>query len=251
VSIAIVRSGTFQYRSSAGRELMMPGSLLLGTPGQYFECGHEHGVGDRCISFKYEPRLMDELIAEAGLRVPGQLFSVLRVPVVRELSNVVALAYAAAAQSESSEVEGGQAPWEEVAVELAVRSLEIANGTPNRGSSPAQEARVTRVIRMIEDRPRGDHSLEALAREAKLSRYHFLRTFQELTSLTPHQYVRRTRLRYSATRLLLEPTRILDIVLDSGFDDVSNFNHAFQAEYGVSPRLFRKVRGSRHSSSLL
>jgi AraC family transcriptional regulator len=33
VSIAIVRSGTFQYRSSAGRELMTPGSLMLGNPG--------------------------------------------------------------------------------------------------------------------------------------------------------------------------------------------------------------------------
>ena len=49
--IAIVTAGSFQYRSNVGCELMTPGSLLLGNAGQYFECGHEHGVGDRCLSF--------------------------------------------------------------------------------------------------------------------------------------------------------------------------------------------------------
>ena len=40
VNIAIVAGGTFQYRSRAGRELMTPGSVLLGNPGECFECGH-------------------------------------------------------------------------------------------------------------------------------------------------------------------------------------------------------------------
>jgi AraC family transcriptional regulator len=57
VAIAVVTSGTFQYRGSGsnGREMMTPGSLLLGSPGQCFECGHEHGVGDRCLSFRFTP----------------------------------------------------------------------------------------------------------------------------------------------------------------------------------------------------
>src|ERR1043165_6009796 len=43
-SIGIVVSGTFQYRSPGGRELMTPGSMLLGNAGDCFTCGHEHGV---------------------------------------------------------------------------------------------------------------------------------------------------------------------------------------------------------------
>ena len=240
VSIAIVRSGTFQYRSGAGRELMTPGSLLLGNPGQYFECSHEHGVGDRCLSFSYQPWLLEELVSEAGLRVPRTPFSVLRVPVVRELSSVVARACARSAKSLLPLDGEGTRSWEEIALELPVRALELANGTPNRGTSPSAEARVTRVIRMIDDRPAEKHSLGDLATAAKLSRFHFLRVFQQFTSLTPHQYLRRIRLRRAATRLLLEPTAILDIALDSGFGDVSNFNHAFISEFAVSPRLFRR-----------
>jgi AraC family transcriptional regulator len=81
--------------------------------------------------------------------------------------------------------------------------------------------------------------LGALAREAGLSRYHFLRTFQRLTGLTPHQYLLRGRLREAATRLATEPAKIIEIALDCGFGDVSNFNRAFHAEFGVSPRAYR------------
>ncbi|HEV2297473.1 MAG TPA: AraC family transcriptional regulator [Candidatus Acidoferrales bacterium] len=272
VCIAVVIEGSFQYESSAGRELMTPGSLLLGNAGQYFECGHEHGVGDRCIAFAYEPEYFDRLASEAGARGGSARFSPLRVPPVRELSALVARACAGLAGSGeratgreqgtfTTETErltrnslslagipdGGMAEWEEIGVELAGRALKMANGgETNRESSPAAEARVTRIVRMIEGRPGAQHGLTALAREAKLSRYHFLRIFRQTTGLTPHQYVLRARLRRAATRLAMEQARVLDIALDSGFGDASNFNHAFRAEFGVSPRSYRE--SARHST---
>lgn len=242
-SIAIVTNGSFQYRSSAGRELMTPGSLLLGNAGQSFECGHEHCTGDRCISFSYGPEYFQALAEDAGLRATR--FHGLRVPPVREMSAVVARACAQAASCSSSAQPAGQssttsADWEEIARELAVRALEIAGGTGASAAVPAAEARVTRVLRMIESRPDQCHELSSLAREAKLSRYHFVRVFRQLTGLTPHRYILRARLRQAATRLLLEPAKVLDIALDCGFGDISNFNHAFHAEFGVTPRSFRK-----------
>jgi AraC-like DNA-binding protein len=44
-------------------------------------------------------------------------------------------------------------------------------------------------------------------------------------------------------RLMLQPAQVLDVGLDSGFGDVSNFNHAFRAEFGLSPRSYRKNAG--------
>jgi AraC-like DNA-binding protein len=37
---------------------------------------------------------------------------------------------------------------------------------------------------------------------------------------------------------MTKPERAVDLALDSGFGDVSNFNHAFRAEFGVSPRSY-------------
>ena len=57
--------------------------------------------------------------------------------------------------------------------------------------------------------------------------------------MTPHQFVLRARLREAATRLATGPGKVLDIALDCGFGDVSNFNRAFRNEFGVSPRAYR------------
>jgi AraC-like DNA-binding protein len=100
-------------------------------------------------------------------------------------------------------------------------------------------ARVTRAVRLVERRPDDALTLGTLATEARLSPYHFLRTFERLTGVTPHQYVLRARLREAATRLAAERGKVLDIALDAGFGDVSNFNRSFRSEFGVSPRAYR------------
>jgi AraC-like DNA-binding protein len=57
--------------------------------------------------------------------------------------------------------------------------------------------------------------------------------------------VLRARLRHAALSLVDEDVKIVDIALDSGFNDVSNFNHTFRAEFGMSPRAWRTQRGAR------
>ena len=59
---------------------------------------------------------------------------------------------------------------------------------------------------------------------------------------SPHQYVLRLRLREAALRLAADPDpiKIVEIAFDAGFGDVSNFNRAFRAEFGMSPRRYRQ-----------
>lgn len=239
VAIAIVTSGTFQYRGSGsnGREMMTPGSLLLGSPGQCFECGHEHGVGDRCLSFHFTAEYFEAITAGAGARGAGRTFRSLRLPPVRTLSPVIADACAALAGA-------ADVAWEELGIRLAARAVQVDGSVePARSAiSPAAVARVTRTVRMIEARPATDLTLVRLAREARLSPFHFLRIFESLTGATPHRYLLRARLRAAAARLASEPARVLDVALDAGFGDVSNFNRAFRAEFGVNPRAYRQGR---------
>jgi len=238
VRVVIVCAGSFQYRSCCGRALMTPGSLLLGDAGQCFECGHEHASGDRCLSFGYAPDYFDRLAADAGARGGAWRFQSLRVPPLRELAPLVSRACGGLLQSSSGSV---NVSWEELSVALAAKALQIGGGaTPSVAGPPNAEARVTRVVRIIDRDPGATLTLRDLARQARLSPYHFLRTFERLTGLTPHQYVCRARLREAAMRLTMEPSRILDIAFDCGFGDVSNFNRAFRTEFQLSPRAYRE-----------
>jgi AraC family transcriptional regulator len=232
VSIAIVAAGSFQYHSHVGRELMTPGSLMLGSAGQNFQCGHDHGTGDRCISFQYSREFFDRLQA-------APVFQAQRVPPTRALSPIIARACGGLSGTE-------EAQWEEMSLELAAQTVQLDLGlaTEPATAAPGSTARVARVVRRIECDPGGSCDVVALAHEARLSPYHFLRTFQSVTGVTPHQYLLRLRLQRAAMKLRNEPAKIVDIALECGFGDLSNFNRNFRTEFGVSPRVWRRTTRS-------
>ncbi|TIW05791.1 MAG: AraC family transcriptional regulator, partial [Mesorhizobium sp.] len=62
--VAAVASGTFRYRTRQGTAMLAPGAILLGNPGACYECGHEHGAGDRCLSFHFSPAYLEHVMAE-------------------------------------------------------------------------------------------------------------------------------------------------------------------------------------------
>jgi AraC family transcriptional regulator len=74
VSIAVVLAGTFQYRTRNAHELMTPGSFLLGNAGECFECGHQHGAGDRCVAFHFTPEIFAHLAFDTGARRGSHCF---------------------------------------------------------------------------------------------------------------------------------------------------------------------------------
>lgn len=242
-AIAVVVAGTFQYRSTLGGGMMTPGALMLGNPGQCYECGHEHGRGDRCVAFWYAPGYFEGLAGGTGGRRSRIGFRVPRLPALRRFAPLIARA--AAGVSGSSEVS-----WEELGVGLAASAAAVDGGSADAGSVPPNAAaRVTRAVRLIERHPDAALTLTGLARDAGLSRYHFLRTFERLTNVTPHQYILRARLREAALRLADAPGKIVDVALDCGFDDVSNFNRAFRAEFGTNPRAYREQHERRGVST--
>lgn len=235
VSIGIVVAGSFQYRSARGHGLLAPGSLMLGNAGECFECGHEHAEGDRCIAFNYSPAFFERIASDAGLRRGGRPFGASRLPPLRETSALVARAATGASRLR-------EVSWEETAIEVAAVAVRASGGV-TRGRTaapPGALARVTESVRRIESDPGAPTTLAQLAEEAGQSPFHYLRTFRQLTGVTPHQFMLRTRLREAAARLLAEDARVIEIALAAGFGDVSNFNRSFRAEFGVTPTEFRR-----------
>ena len=87
---------------------------------------------------------------------------------------------------------------------------------------------------------RGRVSLEDIAREACLSRYHLHRTFKQVFGSTPHAYL--TTLRLERARSLLQAGHsALDTALELGFESPSAFTRLFRTRYGLPPAAYRKI----------
>jgi AraC family transcriptional regulator len=228
VCIAAVLGGSFQYRTTQGAATLAPGAILLGNPGQCFECGHEHAPGDRCLSFLFEPDCFETILSG----VPGvrrDVFPVARLPPLMALTPVIAAA-------ELADADG----WEEVVLDLAGTVLGLLADSDPHVVSTRDERRIAGVLRRIETEADQTLGLAELAGEAAMSRYHFLRTFRHVVGLTPHQFILRTRLHRAALALRRSGRPVLEVALDAGFADLSTFNRRFRATMGVTPGAYRR-----------
>src|SRR5499427_6343057 len=208
VSIAVVVAGSFKYRSARGAVVLSSGSLLLGSADESFECGHEHGSGDQCVSFNYEPAFFERLAADSAGRGASLKFPVHRLP---ELPSLIPL---------TTEAQLGlhhprSVNFEELALELAGMVLTTLSGSPvsMKGPTIRDERRIATAVRVIESHFRRPLSLEELSALVDISPYHFLRTFKQVIGLTPHQFILRRRLSEAALQLRTTRESVLDIAL--------------------------------------
>jgi AraC family transcriptional regulator len=226
-SVALILAGSFVVRDRYGTSLMSEGSYLLVSAGHCFACSHRHGEGDRCLSFRFEPELFERIAHDAGSKAE---FTHNRLSPLRPLAPLTARARRAIARP---------ALLDELAIELAGASLTLA-GRARRIAAPSpHEGRMSEVLRYMAAHSAAAHTVTALAAMAKLSPYHFLRSFKAVTGVTPHQWLLRARLRAAAEKLALSRVPVTEIALDVGFDDLSNFTRTFRAEFGTSPRQYR------------
>jgi AraC-like DNA-binding protein len=81
--------------------------------------------------------------------------------------------------------------------------------------------------------------LAAVAREAGMSRFHFIRRFEAMFGETPHQFRTRERL-VVAQRLLARGHSVTDACFEVGFASVGSFSALFTRIVGMPPSHFQR-----------
>lgn len=110
------------------------------------------------------------------------------------------------------------------------------------GGSPRVNPLMKQVIAYIDQHYTRRISLEELAGIAHMSSTAFSRYFTRYNGIGPSQYLKRKRIAL-AIRLLEETDRtILDIAMDCGFQNVSNFYKAFHSLTHQVPGNYRNER---------
>lgn len=81
-------------------------------------------------------------------------------------------------------------------------------------------------------------SVEEMAQNVFLSKYHFIRSFKAEVGLTPHQFQIQNRIR-KAQRLIHEADTITEVALITGFCDQSHFIKQFEKYVGLPPLIYK------------
>jgi AraC-like DNA-binding protein len=101
----------------------------------------------------------------------------------------------------------------------------------------ARLCRARDLLREIHD---PELSIREIARRAQLSPYHFIRVFEAVFGLTPHQLRIEERLARARHLLLSDDASVTDVCMEVGFSSLGSFSSLFTRRVGVAPSLYRR-----------
>lgn len=96
------------------------------------------------------------------------------------------------------------------------------------------------LLQYIDDHLEEELSLEYLAGEFYVSKYHIAHIFKENTGISIHQYIMKKRLA-ACQDAILSNMSISRAYLMFGFKDYSSFYRAFRKEFGISPKEYKDM----------
>ena len=82
--------------------------------------------------------------------------------------------------------------------------------------------------------------LDQIAAAAFMSRFHYIRIFQQVYGMTPRQYLRDLRIK-KAKELLKKGHSVTQVCFDVGYDSLPTFSKVFKRGTGYSPREYRQL----------
>jgi AraC-like DNA-binding protein len=209
--------------------------VLVGHPGDEYICSHDHVCGDECLSFFLSPELVETIGDRADIWQIGSAPPLPQLMVLGELAQA-----AADGRSDIGLDEVGQL--------FASRFVEVVSGRREKSlsASARDRRRAVETALWLDAHSHQEIDLEQTAAQAGISPFHFLRLFSGVLSVTPHQYLVRSRLRHAARLLADDDISITDIAYDVGFGDLSNFVRTFHRAAGISPLRFRQTSLGQH-----
>jgi len=140
------------------------------------------------------------------------------------------------------EQESGEFAAEICCMSLLAQLLVLVNRTALRaGRAPEPrdnaDSVVYRILTYISSHYSEDLSLDFLANEFYISKYHLSREFSRVVGTSVHRYIVQKRL-IMARQMMAAGTPTSEVCQLCGFGDYSNFYRAFTNEYQISPRKY-------------
>lgn len=111
---------------------------------------------------------------------------------------------------------------------------------PRNASSSSTRLQIAR--RFIDERFDQPIDLRVMARQAGLSRFHFVRAFRQEFQTTPHRYLQERRIERAKQLLATGTLSVTDVCFEVGFESLGSFSMLFHRLVGQPPTTYRASR---------
>lgn len=93
---------------------------------------------------------------------------------------------------------------------------------------------------MLSDCPEGAPSIKEVAGRIRISHFHFIRQFEALFGLTPHQFRIARRIDHAKRLLDRGELSVTAVCMEVGFSSLGSFSDTFSRRVGTSPSAYRR-----------
>ena len=108
--------------------------------------------------------------------------------------------------------------------------------------SALNDPRISKALKLMQDAPQTDWTLELLASEIGMSRSVFFNQFKKLVHETPLSYLTNWRVRQAQKLLNADNRTIAEIAANVGYQSEAAFNRIFKAKTGQTPAVYRRSK---------
>jgi AraC-like DNA-binding protein len=100
--------------------------------------------------------------------------------------------------------------------------------------------RLCKAREILRDFEQNERPIPEIARQAGISRFHFIRLYAAVFGQTPHQCRIEARLDRARRLLTTTDSSVTDICFEVGFESLGTFTSLFTRRIGVSPSNYRR-----------
>jgi transcriptional regulator GlxA family with amidase domain len=99
---------------------------------------------------------------------------------------------------------------------------------------------VTMAQKKIENAYQDSSTIEEIIQDIPASRRNVVRRFKLATGVTPIEYLQKTRIEAAKKLLELTNQSVLEVMLNSGYNDLKTFRQLFKKSAGMTPKSYRE-----------
>jgi len=111
--------------------------------------------------------------------------------------------------------------------------------------SALNDPRISKALKLMQDSPQNNWTLESLASEIGMSRSVFFNQFKKLVHETPLNYLTNWRIRQAQKLLVTDNSNISQIAANVGYQSEAAFNRIFKTKTGQTPAVYRRSKFSQ------